>query len=136
MWPLSVDAGSENGYSEGFSGVPGRPFGKISRKRRATGRPTRLNAQQMTEVRNLYFEGARVWGYPTDRWTTARFARAIEGRRQLREDVRGGVREGASEALDRLEGPVGVEHDRRVVLVGLLQRLEGGEPAVGQELLG
>ena len=50
------------------------------------------------------------------------------------EHVGGGIGEGAAEALDRLERPIGVDHDRGEVLVGLLQRLEGPKAAIGQEL--
>jgi transposase len=47
------------------------------RKRRAPGRPSRLNAGQLGAVAELYRSGPRACGFETDRWTTARFAQAI-----------------------------------------------------------
>ena len=54
---------------QGFDGL---------RRRRATGRPSRLTADQVDVIRQIYFEGAAAHGHPTDRWTTARLADAIE----------------------------------------------------------
>jgi transposase len=48
------------------------------RKRRATGRPSRLTADQIEGIRNIYLAGALAHGFPTDRWTTGRLAIAIE----------------------------------------------------------
>jgi putative transposase len=48
------------------------------RKRRATGRPSRLTAYQIQEIRKMYEQGARAWGFATERWTTGRLAEAIE----------------------------------------------------------
>lgn len=48
------------------------------RKRRATGRPSRLTADQVEEIRRMYEQGARAWGFTNDRWTTSRLAEAIE----------------------------------------------------------
>lgn len=48
------------------------------RKRRATGRPSRLNPEQQQGVAELFRIGAHVAGFNDDRWTTARFAAAIE----------------------------------------------------------
>lgn len=48
------------------------------RKRRATGRPSRLTAEQQAGVARIYLEGARAHGFSNDRWTTARLAKAIE----------------------------------------------------------
>ncbi len=48
------------------------------RKRRATGRPSRLSADQMDAIRNMYREGAQAHGFSTDRWTTGKLAEAIE----------------------------------------------------------
>jgi transposase len=48
------------------------------RKRRATGRPSRLNLDQQQGVAQLFRAGARAAGFTDDRWTTARFASAIE----------------------------------------------------------
>jgi transposase len=50
------------------------------RKRRATGRPCRLTTDQVEEIRRMYTSGAQAFGFPTDRWTTARLAQAIERR--------------------------------------------------------
>ena len=48
------------------------------RKRRATGRPSRLTADQIQEIRKMYEQGARAWGFASDRWTTGRLAEAIQ----------------------------------------------------------
>ena len=50
------------------------------KRRRATGRPSRLKPEQLAALPELLAEGARAFGFPTDRWTTGRLARAI-GRR-------------------------------------------------------
>ena len=47
------------------------------RKRRAPGRPNRLNPEQLRGVAEMYRTGSRAAGFDTDRWTTARFAEAI-----------------------------------------------------------
>jgi len=47
------------------------------RKRRAPGRPNRLNPGQLMSVAEMYRAGTRAAGFDTDRWTTARFAEAI-----------------------------------------------------------
>jgi putative transposase len=56
------------------------------RKRKAPGRPSRLSSNQMAEVRDLFAAGPRACGFETDRWTTARLARAIEARFSIRYD--------------------------------------------------
>jgi transposase len=56
------------------------------RKRRATGRPSRLTADQVDIIRVMYCEGARAWGFSTDRWTTGKLAEAIERRFGIRYD--------------------------------------------------
>ncbi|MDP9055216.1 MAG: helix-turn-helix domain-containing protein [Acidobacteriota bacterium] len=48
------------------------------RRRRATGRPSRLTADQVDGIRQMYFEGAAAHGFPGDRWTTGRLAAAID----------------------------------------------------------
>ncbi|HXE63424.1 MAG TPA: helix-turn-helix domain-containing protein [Bryobacteraceae bacterium] len=48
------------------------------KKRRATGRPSRLSADQLDAIRTMYQEGAQAHGFPTDRWTTGKLAEAIE----------------------------------------------------------
>ncbi|HWB86699.1 MAG TPA: helix-turn-helix domain-containing protein [Bryobacteraceae bacterium] len=50
------------------------------RKRRAPGRPSRLNAEQLRGVVEIYHDGPRAAGFDSDRWTTARFAQAIQVR--------------------------------------------------------
>jgi transposase len=50
------------------------------RKRRATGRPCRLSQHQLSRLAEVYQAGPRVAGFDRDRWTTARFATAIEAR--------------------------------------------------------
>jgi putative transposase len=48
------------------------------RKRRATGRPSRLSSDQVDAIRVMYCEGAQAHGFSTDRWTTGKLAEAIE----------------------------------------------------------
>ncbi len=56
------------------------------RKRRAPGRPSRLTATQLSDIAEVYRAGARAAGFETDRWTTARFAGAIQARFGIRYD--------------------------------------------------
>ena len=56
------------------------------RKRRATGRPSRLNLEQQQGVAELFRDGALAAGFSDDRWTTARFASAIQMRFGIRYD--------------------------------------------------
>jgi putative transposase len=56
------------------------------RKRKAPGRPSRLSASQMAEVREIFAGGARACGFESDRWTTAKLAQAIETRFAIRYD--------------------------------------------------
>lgn len=56
------------------------------RKRRATGRPSRLTAEQLGLIPGIYAAGARTHGFPDDRWTTARLAAVIESRFGVRYD--------------------------------------------------
>jgi putative transposase len=56
------------------------------RKRRAPGRPSRLNAEQLRIVSEIYHSGPRASGFEVDRWTTARFADAIQSRFEIRYD--------------------------------------------------
>ncbi|HVV44166.1 MAG TPA: helix-turn-helix domain-containing protein [Bryobacteraceae bacterium] len=48
------------------------------KKRRATGRPSRLSSDQLDAIRIMYREGAQAHGFSTDRWTTGKLAEAIE----------------------------------------------------------
>ncbi len=50
------------------------------RKRRAPGRPSRLNAEQLAGVTEIYRGGPRAAGFDSDRWTTVRLADAIRAR--------------------------------------------------------
>jgi len=56
------------------------------RKRRATGRPSRLTADQVDAIRTMYLDGASAYGFSSDRWTTGRLAEAIEHRFGIRYD--------------------------------------------------
>ena len=56
------------------------------RKRRAPGRPCRLNTDQCREVAQIYQAGPQAAGFDTERWTTARFADAIFARFGVRYD--------------------------------------------------
>src|SRR5260370_292248 len=56
------------------------------RKRRAPGRPSRLNAEQLKAVAEIYRAGPRAGGLDADRWTTARFAEAIFVKFRVRYD--------------------------------------------------
>ena len=56
------------------------------RKRRAPGRPCRLNQEQCREVAEIYQAGPRAAGFDTERWTTARFSDAIFARFGVRYD--------------------------------------------------
>src|SRR5215472_4687259 len=42
------------------------------RKRRAPGRPSRLTQEQLSGLASLMAEGAMLFGFPDDRWTTSR----------------------------------------------------------------
>jgi len=50
------------------------------RKRRAPGRPSRLTGDQLAGVAEIYKAGPRLAGFDSDRWTTMRFAQAIQAR--------------------------------------------------------
>jgi transposase len=56
------------------------------RKRRAPGRPSRLNADQQAGVADVFKAGPRAAGFESDRWTTLRFAEAIHARFGVRYD--------------------------------------------------
>lgn len=56
------------------------------RLRRATGRPSRLTADQVESVRQMYVAGALAYGFSTDRWTTGKLAEAIERQFGIRYD--------------------------------------------------
>src|SRR5438552_14162211 len=50
------------------------------RKRRATGRPSRLSREQLLLIPDIFAQGAIIHGFPDNRWTTARLASVIEVR--------------------------------------------------------
>jgi putative transposase len=56
------------------------------RRRRATGRPSRLTADQVDAIRQMYLAGASAFGFSGDRWTTGRLAAAIEKQLGVRYD--------------------------------------------------
>src|ERR1043166_7972653 len=56
------------------------------KKRRAPGRPSRLTAEQLTALKDLYEAGPRTAGFDSDRWTTAKFADAIMTRFAIKYD--------------------------------------------------
>ena len=56
------------------------------KKRRAPGRPSRLTAEQLTALKDLYESGPRAAGFDSDRWTTAKFADAIMARFAIKYD--------------------------------------------------
>ena len=56
------------------------------RKRKATGRPSRLTQDQLRQIPEIFAQGAIVHGYADNRWTTARLAAVIEGRFGIRYD--------------------------------------------------
>jgi putative transposase len=56
------------------------------RKRRATGRPSRLTADQVDSIRRMYLDGAMAHGFARDRWTTGKLALAIERNFGIRYD--------------------------------------------------
>lgn len=56
------------------------------RKRRAPGRPSRLSRDQLQGLGAVMAQGAAAFGFPDDRWTTARLAVAIESRFGVRYD--------------------------------------------------
>ncbi len=56
------------------------------RKRRATGRPSRLRPDQLAQLRDIYSEGAIASGFESDRWTTSKLAQVIELKFAVRYD--------------------------------------------------
>jgi transposase len=56
------------------------------KKRRAPGRPSRLTAEQIGSLKELYQGGPRAAGFESDRWTTSRFAEAILARFAIKYD--------------------------------------------------
>jgi transposase len=75
------------------------------RKRRATGRPSRLNLEQQLGVAELFRAGATAAGFADDRWTTARLATAIQTRYGVRYDP---------DHVGRIMHQLGLRPERRV----------------------
>jgi transposase len=50
------------------------------RKRKATGRPSRLSKEQLAQIPEIYTAGPQQAGFPDNRWTAARMAAVIEAR--------------------------------------------------------
>ena len=46
--------------------------------RRPPGRPVRLRADQLANLRSVYLDGPRMAGFDTARWTQERFAAVVE----------------------------------------------------------
>ena len=92
------------------------------RKRRATGRPSRLTREQRQEVVNLYQGGAQASGFHDDRWTTARLASAIYHRFGIRYDP---------DHVGRIMHQLGLRprHSVAEPAVVFAQALEIGQPA-------
>jgi transposase len=92
------------------------------RKRRATGRPSRLTGEQRTGVVELYQAGPRAAGFANDRWTTGRFAAAILQRFGIRYDP---------DHVGRIMHQLGLRARRRdaEAPVAFPRPLEVGQPA-------
>jgi transposase len=56
------------------------------RRRRATGRPSRLTGEQLRAIPRLIAAGATAFGFPNERWTTGRLAKVIETQFGVRYD--------------------------------------------------
>jgi len=56
------------------------------KKRRAPGRPSRLTADQLKILTEMYQAGPRAANFDADRWTTARFAEGILAKFGVRYD--------------------------------------------------
>jgi transposase len=56
------------------------------KKRRAPGRPSRLTVEQLNVLKELYLAGPKAAGFDSERWTTAKFADAIQAKFAIRYD--------------------------------------------------
>ena len=56
------------------------------KRRKATGRPSRLSSDQLNRLAQIYREPPAAYGYADERWTTARLAAVIETRFGVRYD--------------------------------------------------
>ncbi len=56
-------------------------------RRRATGRPSRLTADQLNGIVRIFDAGPQAYGLPNQQWTTGRLARVIEAQFGVRYDV-------------------------------------------------
>lgn len=91
------------------------------RKRRAPGRPSRLSAEQLHIVAEIYHGGPRTAGLETDRWTTAGFAQAIYARFGVRYDP-----DHVGRIMHRLGLRERTRNRKRVVEVVYTQRYANG----------
>jgi transposase len=89
-------------------------------KRRATGRPSRLTADQADAIREMFREGALAHGFSTNRWTTGKLAVAIERRFGIRYD---------QDHVGRLMHKLGLR-ERRFVYAPIAAAGPGFQPAV------
>ena len=48
------------------------------KRRKATGRPSRLTREQLERVTQIYHDRPMAYGFPDDHWTTGRMAAVIE----------------------------------------------------------
>lgn len=91
------------------------------RKRRATGRPSRLSVDQRAEVVAMFAAGPRAWGFDTDRWTTTRLSEAIHQHFGVRYDP---------DHVGRLMHRLGLRKRRESVTVQQPRYAENAVPAV------
>ena len=85
------------------------------RKRRATGRPSRLTADQVDVIRQMFHEGAIAHGFARDRWTTGKLAEAINRRFGVRYD---------QDHVGRLMHKFGLREERFVYAPGAVPAAE------------
>jgi transposase len=90
------------------------------RKRRATGRPCRLTADQVEAIRAMYYEGAQAHGFSTDRWTTGKLAEAIKRRFGIRYD---------QDHVGRLMHKLGLRERRFIYTPAPVYRMATAAPA-------
>jgi transposase len=89
------------------------------RKRRATGRPSRLTSDQVDAIRQMYFEGAAAHGFSRDRWSAGRLGEAIARKFGIRYD---------QDHVGRLMHKFGLR-ERRFVYSPRVQHQVGSAPA-------
>src|SRR6185369_8102843 len=93
------------------------------RKRRATGRPSRLGREPLQLIPGIFAQGAIIHGFPDNRWTTARLAAVIEARFGVHYD---------HDHVGRLMQKLGLrEPKRRVQTVGAFASAVYAPPSFG-----